>query len=135
MNAVCTPRYGRRVVARPHTSRTEQTRAFRPASDIVESEDKITLIVDLPGIEPANISIKMVEGILTVKATRQRGDSDDKPHFLRRERIFGEFEQKFRLPRTVDTSAIKANFKNGSLHIVAHKSAQSLPRTIEVRHN
>ena len=133
MNANCTPTYARRYVARPQQQSAPVSRTYGPATDIVENDNNVTLIIDLPGIAPADISIKMVDGLLTVKARRERSkDGENKPRFVRHERIFGDFERSFRLPRTVDATGIKANFKNGSLHITAPKTDQAKPRTIEI---
>ncbi len=133
MNANCTPTQVRRYATRPQNQTAAATRTYGPATDIVENDNGVTLIMDMPGIAPADISIKMVEGVLTVKARRERNkDGENKPRFVRHERIFGDFERSFRLPRTVDATGIKARFKHGSLHITAPKTDQAKPRTIEI---
>jgi len=52
---------------REHDQRQESTipaRAFVPATDIYESQDALTVILERPGVEKDNIDVRVEDGML-----------------------------------------------------------------------
>jgi len=101
----------------------EETPGFNPLADISEDEDNIRIEVDLPGMNKQDISISYADDILTVKGTRKI-ESEEDQHFIRKERQVGSFSRSFPVPGDIESSAIKATFKEGVLTITLPKTEE-----------
>lgn len=102
----------------------------RPAVDIFETEQGLTLVADLPGVDKEELQIDLDQGLLTVQArakSRLNGDP------IRREFIHGNFYRQFQLPDEIDSEKIAAEMKNGVLTLLLPKSEAAMPRRIEIR--
>jgi HSP20 family protein len=106
---------------------------WMPALDVKESSDRFEVTVDLPGLEPKDVSVTFEEGMLTVSGKRQFQEEDEGDTWHRIERGFGAFARSIRLPQTADTERIEASFDKGVLKVSVPKTEQAKPRTIEVR--
>jgi HSP20 family protein len=92
---------------------------LRPALEFFVDDDKLTLRVDLPGIEPENVDIKVGGGFLTIKGSREEKRDTRNAQFYRREMRYGSFERTIQLPEGVKAEALKAIYKNGVLELTA----------------
>jgi HSP20 family protein len=106
---------------------------WMPALDVKESSDRFEMIVDLPGLEPKDVSVTFEEGNLTISGKRQFQEEDRGDTWHRIERGFGTFARSIRLPQTADPERIEASFDRGVLKVSVPKTEQAKPRTIEVR--
>jgi HSP20 family protein len=69
---------------------------------------------------------------LTIRGERkfQRETSED--NYLRIERAYGNFTRSFSLPNTVNTEAIRAEYRNGVLTVHMAKREESKPKQIKI---
>lgn len=112
--------------------RAEPTPTFRPSVDILETAEKFSIIVDLPGVRPDGIDVVIEQGVLTLKAAvTPRVRERARP--LLSEYGVGNFERSFKLGEDVDTERINAEFKNGVLTLTLPKAEATKARKIEVR--
>jgi HSP20 family protein len=112
----------------------DTTRPFlRPAMDVVENEDNITVRVDLPGLSGDDVHVEMEDNVLTIKG--EIGDTIEKDgeRYHYRERYSGSFQRSLRLPNTIDADKIDASFDNGVLNIVLPKLPQAQPKKIDIK--
>src|SRR3954469_12061455 len=103
-----------------------------PALDVFETDDRIEIIVDLPGVGPSAVRVIAKAGALLVageKAVR-RGVSDSSFHLV--ERGFGRFARSVRLSCACDTAAARATLADGELRIRIPKLADRRGRAIHV---
>ena len=104
-----------------------ETALWSPAADVFETPEEIVLQVELPGVRLSDVKLEALDGKLRVSGHR-RTDSEVEPrHFVRMERIYGNFSREFVIPASIDPSKIKATLRAGVLRIVAAKS-DGLPR-------
>jgi HSP20 family molecular chaperone IbpA len=103
---------------------------IRPAVDIFETEQGLTLVADLPGVDKEDLKIDIDQGLLTVQAN---GKSHMKGDSIRREFLHGSFYRQFRLSDEIDSENIAAEMKNGVLTLLLPKSEEARPRRIEIR--
>jgi HSP20 family protein len=112
----------------------EETRSneryLRPAVDIIEKEDCLTIITDLPGVTKENLEIGIEKGILTIQGQVEPGMPGNE--------VYREFElmsyyRQFQLPEAVDQDAAQAEFANGVLILRLHKAEAAKPKRIEVQ--
>jgi len=106
---------------------------WMPALDVRESEDRFEVKVDLPGLDPENVSVTFEDGMLTIQGRRQFESEDTGDTWHRIERGFGTFARSIRLPQTTDTEKIEASFDRGVLTVTVPKSEQAKPKTIQVQ--
>ena len=55
---------------REHDQKQETTipaRVFVPTADIYESEDALTVILEMPGVEKENVEVRVEEGMLIIE--------------------------------------------------------------------
>jgi HSP20 family protein len=105
---------------------------FVPAVDIRETEGAFEIDVELPGVEPADVTVDLREGVLSVRGERRRAKREQAARAHRGERRFGRFARTFLLPESADADAIRARATNGVLSIEVGKKAETQPRSIEV---
>jgi HSP20 family protein len=80
--------------------------------------------------------VVLEEDTLTISTTSENEIVEDDTQFTRREFDYTSFTRSFRIPETIDTKRIKANYKNGLLSIVLPKQKEAIPepkKQIEIR--
>lgn len=101
--------------------------------DAWEDETHVHLAADVPGMTKDDIEISVRDGILTLAGHRKDASEHKQEGYHVRERRFGKFERRFRLPEAVDESDVKAILKDGVLTISLSKRQEVKPRKIEVK--
>jgi len=104
-----------------------------PPVDVLEQEDGIRILAELPGVKPEDVKISLEGNVLTIHGTKQQVAEERTERVHRYERSYGAFERTFTLPATVDAAHIKAGYENGVLTITLPKVEQAKPRQIEVQ--
>ena len=111
----------------------EETRTaenfVRPAVDIFETEEGLTLLADLPGVAREALEIDIDKGVLSIKGTvgESGGGSD-----LYREFTLANYYRQFQLPDEVDPGKASAELKEGVLTLQLPKAEAARPRRIEI---
>jgi HSP20 family protein len=104
---------------------------FRPAVDVVEDAEKISISVDLPGVAQSGLELRIDKDVLTLKGARKLERLENE-HYRRYERSAGAFERSFRLPPTVNAEKIEAAMKDGVLTLTLPKKPEAQPRQIKI---
>jgi len=73
--------------------------------------------VDVPGLEPKDIEINVLQNVLTIKGERKGEKEVKQENYLRREVSYGAFERRMNLPEGAMTDNVKANFKHGVVEV------------------
>src|SRR3954454_18644702 len=81
------------------------TSSFAPAVDVYEDEHKVTLKIEVPGIEEKDIDIRVENNTLSVHGERKIEKEEKEENYRRIERQYGSFTRTFTLPTTVDTES------------------------------
>ena len=105
---------------------------FVPAVDVYEDEHKISLKLEIPGIDQKDVDIRYENNTLTVRGERKFEKEEKEENFHRIERSYGTFARSFTLPNTVDQENIHAEYVNGVLKIDLAKRAEAKPKQIKV---
>ncbi len=108
------------------------TTGFAPPVDIYEDEHNIILKVEVPGIDPKDVDVRLENNTLTVRGERKFEKEEQEENFHRVERRYGSFYRAFSLPNTVDTDSVTADYDNGVLKIKLAKKAEAKPKQIKV---
>jgi HSP20 family protein len=109
------------------------TSTFSPAVDVYEDEHKVTLKIEVPGIDEKDIDVRVENNTLTVHGDRKIEKEEKEENYLRVERQYGSFTRTFNLPQTVDTDNVSATYDKGVLKISLPKKAEAKPKQIKVQ--
>jgi HSP20 family protein len=112
----------------------EQTRSgvtFSPSVDIFETDQQITLLADMPGVEPDGLNIDLRDSILTLSGAVKPTEGPDEQELLIEYEV-GQYFRQFTLSEVIDQERIDAKLKDGVLHLTLPKVARATPRTITV---
>jgi HSP20 family protein len=105
-----------------------------PDTDVVERENEIKVICELPGMEKNEVELSLENNVLTIsgekREERTQGDEGDTYHLS--ERRWGRFSRSFVLPREVDQDRIHATFQDGVLTVCIPKDESVRRRRIEI---
>ena len=107
--------------------------SWHPPVDILDGDNEIVLVAELPGIKKKDIDIKVENSVMTLSGQRKREKETEKNGYSRRERSFGTFSRSFTLPTSVDVSKISASYTDGVLTVTLHKAEEAKPRQIDVK--
>ena len=105
-------------------------RYIRPPVDILETEEGLTITVDLPGGAKESIDIDIDKAILTIKGRPSVSTAGEEKY-----REFGltNYYRQFQLPEVIDQEKTKAEYENGVLTLRLYKAEHAKPRKIEIK--
>ena len=103
-----------------------------PAINVWTSEDGAVLRAELPGVNPDNVDISLINDTLTMKGERCSELEQDSGACHRQERGFGQFARTIKLPFAIEPDTVKADFKDGVLQVELPRAAAAKPRKIVV---
>ena len=118
-----------------HMFHANASETFIPAVDIHEEAKRFVVLADLPGIDAAAIEITVDGDLLTIRGKREDTPTADGATVQRAERAHGRFERSFRLPETVASKDLEADYRHGVLTISIPKAEQAIPYRIKVTAN
>jgi HSP20 family protein len=106
-----------------------------PAADVVETENEIRVVAEMPGIDAGDLNVDIENNVLTISGEKQerRTEGDENSTWHLTERRYGQFSRSFVLPRDVDAESIRADFDKGVLTVTIPKSERARRRRIDVR--
>ena len=111
---------------------TVPTRMFMPSTDIFETDEALTVVMEMPGVDKANLDIGIENDVLTVDG-RIDFSKYEKLQPVYTEYNIGHYRRRFTLsPSRVDQAKIKAEIKDGVLTLILPKAEQAKPRRIAV---
>jgi len=114
---------------------TEQTMAgavFTPDVDIFETDREITLLADIPGVKPENLSIDLRDDVLTISGETDNFRSAGQVDIIA-EYESGKYYRQFTLSEMIDQAKIDAKLNDGVLRLTLPKVAKAAPRRITVK--
>jgi HSP20 family protein len=93
---------------------------FRPQVDCYRTEDPpvVTLIVDLSGVDPEQVSIEVTERTVLISGVRRRPPLTRRVSFRQMEIEYGQFQRRVALAEDVDPAAGEATYERGLLTVV-----------------
>lgn len=110
-----------------------ETGIWLPPLDLSETNDKIMVKVEIPGIDPKEIDISIQENTLFMKGEKKEEKEEKGKNYYRVERQYGSFSRSIVLPAIVDTDKVTAECKNGVLEITLQKKEEVKPKQISVK--
>ena len=112
--------------------RTVPGRFYVPHTDVYETEDALTVVMEVPGVAREAVEAEVKEDVLRVEARIDPAKYGGlEPVYT--EYNVGHWARSFALSDRVDRERIAAQLEDGVLTLTLPKTAKARPRRIEVR--
>ena len=106
-------------------------RVLTPAVDIFESNETLTLLADMPGVDKDGLDINLEKGVLTINGEVKL---ESRGKVVLREFSPSNYYRQFKLSEHIDAEKTSAELKNGILTLQIPKAESAKPKKIEIRH-
>jgi HSP20 family protein len=115
-------------------SSTSLYEGWAPSVDLYEDKDKYIVRAELPGMRKEDIEVTASGDTLTISGEKKHEEeSNDGRETYRAERFFGRFQRTITLPTAMDTSKIRAQYKDGVLTLTLPRAEEAKRKQIEVK--
>jgi HSP20 family protein len=106
-------------------------RYFVPTADIFETDEALTVIMEMPGVEKNNVSIGLENDVLRVDGQINFSNYQGmEPVYT--EYNVGHYARGFMLSGKIDREGIGAQLEDGVLTLTLPKAKEAMPRRISV---
>jgi HSP20 family protein len=105
---------------------------WAPAIESKVENGNLIVKVDLPGIDPKEVSISVLGNQLTIEGERKREEKKEEKDYFYQEVSYGKFSRTIPLPEGVDADKVKANYKNGVLEITLPAPKQLASKKVQI---
>ena len=113
------------------TEGTIPARVFVPVTDILETPEALTVVLEMPGVDRNSIEANVENDIVTIEGridfTKYEGMQ---PVYT--EYNVGHYVRSFQISNKIDQSKISAEMKDGVVTLVLPKAEQAKARRIKV---
>jgi HSP20 family protein len=124
---------GQRVT--PPAEGAERTRTrpvYAPRTDIVETDDGLVILADMPGVSADGVDVTLERNVLTIRGRAEvSGPQGFSPVYL--EYQPDDYERVFTLSEDIEAERIEAGVKNGVLRLFLPKAGPAQSKRIQVR--
>lgn len=95
-----------------------------PKVAVAESENKITVSAEIPGMEEKDVELLLKDGDLIIRGEAKCETEDKERQWS--ERFYGRFERHVPVGFDIDEDKVEATFKNGVLTVICPKSEKAV---------
>ena len=110
---------------------TIPARVFLPVTDIFETGQALTVVLEMPGVARDDVSVSVENDVLTIDG-RVDFSKYDGLMPLYTEYNIGHYSRSFQLSSKIQQDSISAELKEGVVTLVLPKAEKAKPRTISV---
>jgi HSP20 family protein len=111
--------------------KTVPGRYYMPAADIFETDDALTLLLEMPGVSKNNVDVQVENDVLRVEGKIDYSAYKDiEPVYT--EYNVGHYARAFTLSNKIDRDAITARVEDGVLTLTLPKAKEALSRRIAI---
>ena|ERR1035437_9915750 len=107
--------------------------SWMPAANISETNKEYLIKAELPEMKKEDVNITLQNGVITIAGERKHIKEDNDENTLRVESVYGMFSRSFALPDGIDSSAIRAESKDGILSVHIPKTPAVMPKRIDIK--
>jgi HSP20 family protein len=105
-------------------------RGFRPDVDsfYADETNELTVVVEVPGVDPQSLNLVVGERVLAIVGERQRPKVEGYVSYQQMEIEYGPFQRQVRLPKNVDPQRAHARYEHGVVTITLPVTDRPTPR-------
>lgn len=101
------------------------------SSDVYVKDNCYHIEIDIPGFNKEDINIEINQGIIHISVSKESEVESENKEYIRHERKYNKLERSFYFS-DIDEDKIKAEFKNGTLHLTLPKQQEEVKRQITI---
>ncbi len=116
-----------------HSPVLTSRRVWRPPTDVYETDEGITIRMEIAGMKQQDLNITMSADVLSIRGEREERPSAHRTAYQNMEINYGLFERNIRLPEPVDGENVKAVYKDGFLEINLARKPGKVGRSKEIK--
>ncbi len=106
--------------------------SWTPNTDILETEDRVLIHVELAGVNREDLDVRLSNGMLTISGTRQDRRPSESVYFHQLEVHYGTFRKDIPIPEGLIHNEIEALVENGILEINISKKSNVIEVPINI---
>ena len=111
--------------------KTVPSRYYMPNTDIYETDDALTVVMEIPGVQKKDMDIHIENDVLRVEGRVDFGNYESlEPLYT--EYNVGHFARAFTLSSKIDQQQISAKVEDGVLTLTLKKAREAMPRRINI---
>jgi HSP20 family protein len=110
---------------------TMPARLFQPQTDIFETSEALTLVLEMPGVDKGSVEVKVENDVLNIEG-RVDFSKYDGLQPLYTEYSVGHYARSFRLSSKIEQEGISAELRDGVMTLVLPKAEKAKARKIKV---
>jgi HSP20 family molecular chaperone IbpA len=110
---------------------TMPARLFLPQTDIFETSEALTLVLEMPGVDKGSVEVKVESDVLNIEG-RVDFSNYDGLQPLYTEYNVGHYARSFRLSSKIEQEGISAELRDGVMTLVLPKAEKAKARKIKV---
>lgn len=104
-----------------------------PALNLWAGENDAIITAELPGINPDDLELSVLDEALTLSGTRTLEQLKEGESYHRQERGHGRFTRTVALPLRADAARVEASYERGILKITLPRAEEDKPKKIKVK--
>jgi HSP20 family molecular chaperone IbpA len=110
---------------------TIPARTFLPTTDIYETDDALTVVMEMPGVDKEKVDVGIENDVLSVSGAIDFARYDNlQPVYT--EYNVGHYRRRFSLSSAIDSERISATMNDGVLTLLIPKAESAKPRKISI---
>jgi HSP20 family molecular chaperone IbpA len=122
----------KREVAETGVERTRDRLAFVPRADVYETEEAITVVADMPGVDDTSLDITLESNVLSIDGYVEPMQPEGYSLAYAEYRV-GDYQRAFTLSDQIDRDGIEAVIKDGVLRLSLPKITEARKRRIAIK--
>ena len=108
-------------------------KAWAPALDVLDEDDRVVVVAEVPGLEVSDVEVSFQDGRLTLKGNRASPWTEELAgRVVRSERRYGLFSRSIDLPAEIDEDAITAAVHHGVITVTLPKVEPAQGKQIKI---
>jgi HSP20 family protein len=116
----------------PKEEKTVPAKYYVPNADIFETDDALTVVMEIPGVEKNDVSVKLENEALRIEARIDHGKYEGlEPVYA--EYNIGHYARAFTLSNKIDQDGISADLAEGVLTLTLRKAQEAVPKRIPIK--
>jgi HSP20 family protein len=106
--------------------------SFMPAAEMHETADEVKLRMEIPGIDPNDLDVRVTAEAVAVSGERKAETKTEEQGMRRSEFRYGRFQRIIPLPARIQNNNVQAEFKNGVLCLTMPKAEEEKNRVVRL---
>lgn len=103
-----------------------------PAAELTEADAALILKLEVPGMQPADINIEATAKSISISGERKSEVESEAEGKTRTEFRYGSFQRVIPLPVKIKNTEVKAEYKDGILHLTLPKAEEEKNKVVKV---